>query len=111
MNTHHHDHSHAYGGTVTTAPYRLLTSLLLTWAFALVEAVAGWRGGSLALLADAGHMVTDGAALGLALNANWIAARPPSARHDLKRKAAEHGIGHVTFQPETVPWASLQRHV
>lgn len=71
-----------------TAPPRFLAALLLTWAFALVEAVAGWRGGSLALLADAGHMVTDGAALGLALIANWIAARPPSARHS-------YGFGRV----------------
>ncbi|MBI4740542.1 MAG: cation diffusion facilitator family transporter [Betaproteobacteria bacterium] len=57
-------------------------------AFAVVEALAGWRGGSLALLADAGHMVTDGAALGLALLAARIAARPPSARHS-------YGMGRI----------------
>ncbi|MDP2794756.1 MAG: cation diffusion facilitator family transporter [Sulfurisoma sp.] len=53
-----------------------------------MEAVAGWRFGSLALLADAGHMVTDGAAQGLALLAAWIAARPPSPRHS-------YGLGRV----------------
>jgi cobalt-zinc-cadmium efflux system protein len=47
----------------------------------VVEAFAGWRGGSLALLADAGHMVTDGAALAFALLAAWFAARKPSSRH------------------------------
>ena len=77
-----HDHSHSHGSTDTPSQRRrLLLALGLTWAFAVVEALAGWRGGSLALLADAGHMVTDGAALGLALLASWIAARPPSARH------------------------------
>jgi cobalt-zinc-cadmium efflux system protein len=77
---HDHPHSHAVTGD-SGQQRRLLAALALTWGFALVEAVAGWRGGSLALLADAGHMVTDGAALGLALLAAWIAARPPSPRH------------------------------
>jgi len=77
-----HDHSHTHGSTGNPEQRRrLLIALGLTWGFAVVEAVAGWRGGSLALLADAGHMVTDGAALGLALLAAWLAARPPSARH------------------------------
>lgn len=76
-----HSHPHAHGTRAALPQTRLLAALALTWGFALVEALAGWRGGSLALLADAGHMVTDGAALGLALLAAWIAARPPSARH------------------------------
>ncbi|MDP2823286.1 MAG: cation diffusion facilitator family transporter [Sulfuritalea sp.] len=84
-----HEHSHTHGSANTTAQRRrLLVALALTWAFAVVEAVVGWRSGSLALLADAGHMVTDGAALGLALLASWIAARPPSARHSF-------GLGRV----------------
>jgi cobalt-zinc-cadmium efflux system protein len=40
------------------------------------EVVGGWMANSLALLADAGHMLTDSAAVGLALFASWIAARP-----------------------------------
>ena len=84
---HHHAHHHG-GGSDPAQRQRLLLAVVLTWAYALVEAVAGWRGGSLALLADAGHMVTDGAALGLALLASWIAARPPSARHSF-------GLGRV----------------
>ena len=89
MSEHDHSHGHSHGGTDTPAQRRrLLIALGLTWAFAVVEAIAGWRGGSLALLADAGHMVTDGAALGLALLAAWIAARPPSARHS-------YGMGRV----------------
>lgn len=85
--THHHAHRHG-GGSDPAQRQRLLLAVALTWAYALVEAIAGWRGGSLALLADAGHMVTDGAALALALLASWIAARPPSARHSF-------GLGRV----------------
>lgn len=78
-----HDHSHHHHGSTETPDQRrrLLIALALTWSYALVEVLAGWRGGSLALLADAGHMVTDGAALGLAVLAAWLAARPVSARH------------------------------
>jgi cobalt-zinc-cadmium efflux system protein len=42
----------------------------------VVEAVGGWLSGSLALLADAGHMLTDGGALCLSLLSAWIALRP-----------------------------------
>jgi cobalt-zinc-cadmium efflux system protein len=48
----------------------------LTVAFMVVEAVGGWISGSLALLADAGHMLTDAGALGLSLLSAWIALRP-----------------------------------
>jgi len=57
--------------------------------FAVVEAVGGWLGGSLALLGDAGHMITDATALGLALLASWIAKRPPSSRHTYGLSRAE----------------------
>ena len=66
----------------------LLLALLLTAGFALVEAIGGWMAGSLALLSDAGHMVTDAAALGLALFANAIGRRPPSQR-------ASYGYGRA----------------
>lgn len=55
---------------------RLWVVLLLTAAFMVVEAVGGWLSGSLALLADAGHMLTDVGALGLSLLTAWIALRP-----------------------------------
>jgi len=69
-----HDHA-------ATTHARLFWALGATLCFSVVEVLAGWRSGSLALLADAGHMVTDGAALGLAAFAAWLAARPPSERH------------------------------
>jgi cobalt-zinc-cadmium efflux system protein len=55
---------------------RLRLVLALTAAFMLVEAVGGWVSGSLALLADAGHMLTDVGALSLSLLTAWIAQRP-----------------------------------
>jgi cobalt-zinc-cadmium efflux system protein len=55
---------------------RLWWVLGLTATFMVVEAVGGWAAGSLALLADAGHMLTDVGALGLTLLTAWIAQRP-----------------------------------
>jgi len=55
---------------------RLWWVLGLTATFLVVEAVGGWMAGSLALLADAGHMLTDVGALGLSLLTAWIARRP-----------------------------------
>src|SRR3954469_10168908 len=54
----------------------LAVVLGLTLIFMLVEAIGGWISGSLALLADARHMLTDAGALGLSLLSGWIALRP-----------------------------------
>lgn len=76
-------HSHHHGGDDRAhRPHRrLLAALVLTLSFALIEAIAGWWSGSLALLSDAGHMLTDSLALGLAALAAILAQRGPSARH------------------------------
>jgi cobalt-zinc-cadmium efflux system protein len=55
-------------------------ALALTVVIAAAEVVGGLASGSLALLADAGHMVTDAGALGLSLFALWVSRRPASAR-------------------------------
>ena len=78
---HDHSHEHAHAHTHSAAGKTLLIALVLTLGFSVVELFAGWRSGSLALLADAGHMVTDGASLGISALAAWLAARPPSRRH------------------------------
>src|SRR2546426_8227201 len=57
---------------------RLLAVLILTGGFMLVEVAGAVFTGSLALAADAGHMLTDVGGLALALFAVWIAARPPT---------------------------------
>ena len=53
---------------------------MLTFVYMLVEAIGGWLTNSLALIADAGHMLTDVAALGLTLAAIWFGSRPATAR-------------------------------
>jgi cobalt-zinc-cadmium efflux system protein len=58
-----------------------LLATAITLSYAAVEAMAGWWSGSLALLGDAGHMVTDGVALMIAALAARIALLPPSPRH------------------------------
>ncbi len=55
---------------------RLTLALAITAVVMVVEFIGGWLSGSLALLADAAHMLADVAALGLALVAAWIAQRP-----------------------------------
>jgi len=82
-----HDDHHAHVHTGHNG--KLLVALLLTLAFAGVEALAGWWSGSLALLADAAHMVTDSSALGLAAVAAWLARRPPSMLHSYGLARAE----------------------
>ncbi len=59
---------------------RLQVALALAVSFMVAEVVGGLWANSLALLADAAHMLADAAALGLALFAAWIARRPPSPR-------------------------------
>lgn len=75
------DHAHEHGHHHSAAGKALGIALILTLGFSVVELIAGWRAGSLALMADAGHMVTDGAALGLSAFAAWLASLPPSRRH------------------------------
>ena len=67
----------------------LLIALVLTLGFSGVEGASAYFAKSLALISDAGHMVTDAAALGLALLAQIISRRPPSPRHSFGFGRAE----------------------
>ena len=58
----------------------LRSALAITAAMMLVETAGGFLSGSLALLADAGHMLTDVVALGLSLFAFWLSGRPKTNR-------------------------------
>lgn len=83
---HRHDHEHDHAGhshapQVSAGNERLvLIGFVLTFGFMLAEIVAGVLSGSLALIADAGHMLTDAAALLLAWLAFRIGRRPPDGR-------------------------------
>ena len=68
-----HAHDHRSGSRRS-----LSIALALIMVYMVVEVVGGLISGSLALLADAGHMLTDGAAIGLALLAIWVSGRPAS---------------------------------
>jgi cobalt-zinc-cadmium efflux system protein len=75
-----HDHSHAHhahshGEARRAGRRRLVVTLVLIAAYMGAEVVGGLLTNSLALLADAGHMLSDAAALGLSLFALWIADR------------------------------------
>ena len=78
-------HAHDHGGTETRRALAL--ALVLTASYTAVEVVGGILTGSLALLADAVHMLSDNVALALALVAAWLAARPetPSRTYGYKR--------------------------
>lgn len=68
----HHHHHHVPEGSDGS---RLAVAFGIIFVFMIVEIIGGLISGSLALLADAGHMATDAGALLLALSARWLAAR------------------------------------
>src|SRR5215471_21184355 len=72
---HDHEHKHAHGSGGTSRG-RLKVVLILTIIYMLAEAVGGFLSNSLALWSDAGHMLTDVAAILLAMLALWFASRP-----------------------------------
>lgn len=90
-----HLHAHHAGDAQHAHYFVQRSQKALSWAFGLtlsfagVEVVAGSASHSLALLSDAGHMASDAAALGLALAAQLLAKRPPSARHSFGFGRAE----------------------
>jgi cobalt-zinc-cadmium efflux system protein len=81
-----HRHEHGYRAQSRRG---LGLVLALTGAYTVCEVVGGWLTGSLALLADAGHMLGDSAALALALVAAWLAARPATPERSFGYRRAE----------------------
>lgn len=85
-----HDHSHAHsahghghdaGGHGSSDKKRVLIAAVLTGGFMVAEVIGGLATGSLALLADAGHMLTDAIALALAWYAFHLGDKPATGRH------------------------------
>jgi cobalt-zinc-cadmium efflux system protein len=74
---HHHGHGHGHGGPRGTG-FAIAVSLNLV--FVVIEVAAGFVSGSMALIADAGHNLSDVLSLLLAWGASVLAARPPSER-------------------------------
>ncbi len=71
-----HDHRHHHHHTSTAETRALRYALVLTLAVLIAEAIGGWISNSLALLADAGHMLTDAGALALSLFVVWFSRQP-----------------------------------
>ncbi|MCA1773722.1 MAG: cation diffusion facilitator family transporter [Halomonas sp.] len=78
------DHNHSHSGGKT-----LLFALVFTTGFAAVELFGGLVADSLALLSDAGHMLTDSLSLGIGALAAWLAKKPASRQHSFGLKRAE----------------------
>ena len=76
------------------------SAALITIAFAVLEALGGWWTGSLSLLSDAGHMLTDSASLAVGAFAAWMARRPPSERHS-------YGLGRAEIVAALVNAAAM----
>jgi cobalt-zinc-cadmium efflux system protein len=81
----HGDHNHRRGADRRA----LAITFVLTATFTIVEVVGGLITGSLALLADAGHMLSDALSLGVALFAVWLAGRPSTPNRSFGYKRAE----------------------
>ncbi len=102
---------HAHGSPTTR---RLGLVLGLTLAYTAAEVIGGLLSNSLALLADAGHMLTDNLALGIALFAAWSARRPPDPARTYGYRRAEilaaliNGIALVVISLYIV-WEAWQR--
>jgi cobalt-zinc-cadmium efflux system protein len=84
-----HDHAHGHDHAASSDGGRLGIALGITVTFMVVEAVGGWIAGSLALIADAGHMLVDAAALALALLALRTSRRPADARRSYGHQRAQ----------------------
>src|SRR4029453_10741826 len=112
-----HSHGHGMPGGERSADRRALTiALALTATYTVVEVAGGILTGSLALLADAGHMLSDNVSIAVALFAVWIAAKPPTPERRVGFKRVEilaapaNGPSPVPvslwipFSPDTIRW-------
>ena len=116
----HDDHDHAEGAHSHAAAVtsdnerRIRLVFLMTVGYAGVQAVGGWFSGSLALIADAGHMVSDAAALLLALIAYRVARRAPDmARtygfHRVRVLAAMANGASLLLLVVWITWEAIKR--
>jgi len=84
MHVHHHgshDHGHSHAHAAPSRSRAFALGVALNLSFIVAEVVFGVRAHSLALLADAGHNLSDALGLGLAWGALVLAQRPPTERH------------------------------
>lgn len=93
---------------------RLGIALCVTAAVMVAEAVGGWVSGFLALISDAGHMLTDAGALGIALFAAWLATRPADDKRTFGYRrvevlAAQINVGALLVLSAWIAWEAVGR--
>jgi cobalt-zinc-cadmium efflux system protein len=86
---HHHGHAHGHGPSADADRRKLGLAFAIIAGFMVVEVVAGLVASSVALLSDAAHMLTDAGAIGLALVAARLAARPAEGEFTFGLRRAE----------------------
>jgi cobalt-zinc-cadmium efflux system protein len=112
---HAHDADHQRAAHGAGASLRRLgLSLGLTAAVMIAEAVGGFLSGSLALVSDAGHMLTDAGALGLALVAAYLATRPADDKRTFGYRraevlAAQLNVGALLVLAVWIAWEAVER--
>lgn len=106
-----HEHVHGHGHlSYSGNERRLLVAFALTAAMLVVEAAGGWLSGSLALLADAAHMLVDAAALMFAWLGTRYARRPADARRSFGYTRLEVLVGYSNslIQFVLVAWIAVE---
>ncbi|MGA8892695.1 MAG: cation diffusion facilitator family transporter [Anaeromyxobacteraceae bacterium] len=114
---HHHAHAHAegaHGPATAGSARRLALSLAVTAGIMVTEAVGGIVSGSLALVSDAGHMLTDVAALALALLAVRFASRPADEKRTFGFRraevlAAQANVAGLVVLTAWIGWEAVDR--
>jgi cobalt-zinc-cadmium efflux system protein len=118
---HRHDPGHArahhlaaHGPSEASSVRRLAVSLGVATVIMIAEALGGWLSGSLALISDAGHMLTDAAALGLALLAVLFGARPADQKRTfgfrrLEVLAAQVNVATLFALTVWIGWEAVDR--
>jgi cobalt-zinc-cadmium efflux system protein len=112
---HDHDREHQHGAHGAGRSLRRLgASLGLTATVMIAEAVGGWLSGSLALLSDAAHMLTDAGALGLAVVAAALATRPADDKRTFGYRRAEVlgaqiNVGALFVLSIWIAWEGVER--
>jgi cobalt-zinc-cadmium efflux system protein len=112
---HAHRHAHGHGGHAAGSSFRRLgLSLGLTSTIMVAETIGGLWSGSLALLSDAGHMLTDAGALALAMVAAWVATRKPDERRTFGFRraevlAAQLNVGGLVLLTGWLSWEAISR--
>lgn len=96
---HAHDHHHGHSHAPASFGRAFAVGITLNLGFVVVEAVYGVIAGSMALVADAGHNLSDVLGLVIAWTASVLAARPPSARftYGFKSSSILAALGNAAF--------------